>query len=306
METESLFHEVAAFGLNASVATTVLAVVAFGYVIFRTSSLHPLRARVWRIVMGQSKCQHEAIARAIQDRDDLIQFRHFLGIRARTVHRAAAIAEWARKYDEEPVDIDDCDDLFDRDACTLRTDRVPGRWMLATRFVTWIAALLILTAPWFLFGVMHSGEALVTLKGSGEWVWISETSVRSFWGYETLSPDSCPYGVKLLVPNWPEYGLMTRICDSFVAPDLKHALHALKMQTWVLVVGFTVAFLPFAWSSLRWARAGFVASRMLRRHARHTSSLVAVLNSAQSLLGDVPAHSVDMEQPNEDGLVKVT
>lgn len=97
MDTEHLLRDAAALAFKTTAAGTIcVAVIAGLVVIFRTNSLHAIRTRVWHLVMGKRDCRDDDVARAIRDRDDLVQFRHFLGIQARTVAQAAEIARWAR------------------------------------------------------------------------------------------------------------------------------------------------------------------------------------------------------------------
>jgi hypothetical protein len=237
MDTAHLLRDAAAFALKTTAAASaVVAVAAALFVLFRTNSLHTLRTRIWHLVMGTRACTQEEIARALHDRDDLIQFRHFLGIQARTVKRAAAVAEWARKHDEEPGDIYDCDTLFDRERCRLKEEKVPGRFGLAFRGVVFVCMLLYFTGPWFMLG-LRSDQVLVPINEElTTWVWISETSARSLWGSEILTPESCSYGVKAEVPSWPDdYESMTSICNSFADPRLETSIANISRLTRLLL-----------------------------------------------------------------------
>ena len=250
--------------------------------------------------MGHRECKDEEIARAIQDRDDLVQFRHFLGIQARTVTQAAAISKWARENNEDPADIYECGNLFDRESCALDRKRVPGRVGLTVRAAVWVCALLYFTAPWFLLAP-RSGEVLVPVSGLSEWLWISETSARSFWGARVLTADKCSYGVKAGVPAWPQYSLMTSICDSFSDPRTKQLLGNIRKTTWLILFLFTAPWTPILWSAFRWVRSGVAASRMLRRVDGRSEQVADPhrLTSDQTVSSKIPLSSAPNGKQSE-------
>lgn len=273
MDTEHLLRDAVALAFKTTAAGTLLIAVAAGlFVILRTNSLHVLRTRVWHLVMGKRDCRDEDVARAIRDRDDLVQFRHFLGIQARTVGQAAAIARWARDNNEDPDDIYECGELFDLEACELKKDKVPGTGKRFFQGAVWVGVFLYVTSPWIYFAP-RADEALVPVdKSLSTWVWLSETRARSFWGGEILTAESCPYGVKADVPQWPEAQAMDGLCDAFVDPAIKPLLQRIIGMTRFILFTFTAPALLLLWSISRWVRAGAAGSRMLKRIEKRSAA----------------------------------
>lgn len=293
MDTEHLLRDAVALAFKTTAAGTLLVAVAAGLlVIFRTNSLHVLRIRVWHLVMGKRDCRDEDVARAIRDRDDLVQFRHFLGLQARTVAQAAAIAKWARDNNEEPHDIYECGELFDLEACELKKDKVPGTGRRFFQGALWVGAFLYVTSPW-IYLAPRGGEALVPVdKTLSTWVWLSETRARSFSGREVLTAESCPYGVKAHVPQWPEAQAMVGLCDAFLDPAIKPLLQRITEMTRFILFTFTAPVLLLLWNIFRWVRAGAAGSRMLQRLDKRRAATAKVEPSNSEPVRSVGAPSL--------------
>jgi hypothetical protein len=279
METTNLLRDVtlalrtsfltpAALTILAIATATVFAVLL---VIFRTDSTHVLLTRVWRFAMGQVKPDHTDITTALIDRDALIRFRYFLGVKARTAQRAAAIARWAREHDEELADISRCHDLFDHEHCRLIEERVPSAGAAQARMLGVFGFLVCVLVPWYAFG-LRTDQTLV--RHHETWFVLSKTEAFPPFGSVVLKAENCPKpSEKWVKREWPREELGLSLCQTFRDTGTEAALRRLVWLERMVLVMISIFILPFLLFALRWARGGYFARKMLTRiNTRRTSS----------------------------------
>lgn len=245
---------------SAPLFTVSLPVVAFSLVLWATRSLHPLRTRIWQLVMGRAVTPSQEITSLIEARNELTRFKYFFGISVRTAQRGIEIARWAKDNDEDPSDIRACGDLFDLEKPDLR-DRVPSSACAAGRAAVALCASVAFTLPWSLSA--FGSQVLVEHKRTGELFWIAPEAAQSLWGRRVITASECESGATR--GTWGDSQFQGEICQSLKDPETKKRLQPDIVLQRVMLLAITIAFAPALYFLFVWGSTAFAARRM---HAR--------------------------------------
>ncbi|KJV34823.1 DUF6216 family protein [Luteibacter yeojuensis] len=226
----------------------------------RAGSTHVLLSRAWRLVQGKSSRTDPVIARWLNGRDALIQFRVMSGAPVRTLANAHRLIAWAEAQNEDVADIARCGQNFDVE--TLRLKAVPhGFWLLVAIVVlaASVATLVLSTtatfAPRAWVNVREPGAHTLYLSPSDARVWPSKAHFgRS--DCETSSTQVLAGQVGLSASE------VTAVCGWFADPKLaEHLDTTLREQRQAFgLLAVLAAF--YAWTSRNWV-ACTVAARAL-------------------------------------------
>ena len=241
--------------------TVSLPIFAFLLVLWATRSLHPLRRRIWQLVMGRAVTPSAEITSLIEARNELTRFRYFFGIRVRTAQRGVELARWAKDNDEEPSDIRACGRLFDLEKPDLRRDKVPSGACATGQAIVALCAMLTFTLPWSLSA--FGSHVLVEYKRTGEPFWISSEAAHSLWGFHVISANECVDGVTR--GSWGDSRFQTEICESLKNPETKKRLQPEIALQRVTLLAITIAVAPALYSLFVWSSSAFAARRMNAR-----------------------------------------
>ncbi len=144
---------------------------------FRSRSSHLVLSRLWRLVQGKPQRTDPIVARWLDQRDALVQFRVMAGAPVRTLKNAHRLIEWAEAHNEDVADIARCDVNFDLEAIALK--KTPSRFQFAV-----VAVLLSLSISTFIISATATlaPRAWVSVRQSdAQTLYLSPTDVR-VWG----------------------------------------------------------------------------------------------------------------------------
>lgn len=175
------------------IGLTVGGLVAAGIVallLYRTSSAHPLLLVLWGRVFGKLTVGDARIQAYVDELNSLSRFTFLTGLRLQTMHDAHRLLDWCQQWNVGTASVRACRAYFDLQAPGLRNGKAPKNWSVAMLFfLTFGVTAAGLTSA--AFAVPDS--AFVTIKKSGDSLWLSESSAIRFpaRGRERLHAKDC-------------------------------------------------------------------------------------------------------------------
>lgn len=182
-------NELVSHAFEMLTASAVFTTLAFGWIIWRSSSWHILKHRLWRLAFGKHEHIDKSLKACIDGQSNLTAFQfHFV----RVTHwpHAQAIMKWAREKGVDLGSICACGGYFDFDSLVLKkpkfsTTRVGGICVAVASFGILAAVLAILFAA--------SPRALVSFNNTDTWLLLGTTDAKVFGPSDAkfLTKDDC-------------------------------------------------------------------------------------------------------------------
>jgi hypothetical protein len=169
-------------------AAVFATVFAFSWIIYRSSSWHILKLRLWRLAHGKGEIDDPQLRCGIDSLTNLTAFRfHFYDVS--TWPEAKAVMDWADSHDLDLGTIQACGSYFEAKTCTVKTplvrqSRAQTAWKLG---ILGLALLMVV--------VVEAGlvpRAYVTFDDTGQWVVLGKSEAKLlFHRGAKLSNDDC-------------------------------------------------------------------------------------------------------------------
>lgn len=187
---KELFTSLADYLKSAELLGTTALVVAVGYSIWRTGSLHLIRRRLWGILYGKEEIDDEEIRQFVSGRSSLMAFRFTAGVPARTLDHAKRMVAWAADNDEDIHAIAVAGPHFDREKLQLKTPLPRKGWRLAATCI------------------LGGTGTLVFLLGAPSWMTRGYFQIRAtgLW-FSTNGQEVREAGPSLLRASFPWVGM---------------------------------------------------------------------------------------------------
>lgn len=202
----------------ATLAVTVLPALALAYIWYRTRSSHLLDNRLWQLVNGSQEIEDPEIKQVISEKTSLMRFRFAFGIQAQSHAQALEVIRWAKKQQVDMTQLAACGDYFDLKAMALKPILPSSRRQRALSFFHVVPFGLAFAA----FIGLGTPEALVSLKETGKWFWLTENTARVLTplGSTSLRRDDCPRakGTPPSSTNFTSREIEI-VCDAFASDD---------------------------------------------------------------------------------------
>lgn len=160
-----------------SIATSLFLVLVFGWVVWRSESLHVLVRRVWRLVHGDQQIADPAIRSFIDEQTSLVSFRLFAGVPVASLKEAHQLIEWANLNGVQMRTLWLCGEYFDPALRQVRVTKLPSLpWRIAK--FTALSVTAIITA----LGVatLSSDQLLMSLKATSTPFLATSSKVQAF------------------------------------------------------------------------------------------------------------------------------
>lgn len=249
---------------NISVALPVFGVIAFGFAAFlvwkRTSSTHPLMARLWRLFSRDNEGQDAVIGDFLDDQMSLMRLRFTTGVQVRTKGLAHKLIEWVRDNNEDIGNVAACGSYFDLENISLK-DRLPKWWQLI--FCGVLAYLLILFIIFLVLMSAVNGVGM-QMKESGVFFTLSSEYAKPWRSKQGISRAQCLNNETLPANDFSEADSKI-ICDIFKDEAFSPFLERSLLQQRIML-GFSVPiFTWFFWETFSWLMCGINAHRMRKR-----------------------------------------
>lgn len=250
-------------GIPQSILIVAGIAATLGWICWRTRSTHVLMTRIWRLVFGKSATADQEVAKFIETRNRLVTFRFFAGVPVRTLAQAKRLIRWSTIHDEEIADIRACGDLFDREACRLVDDRIPGHMM---QFLQWLITWALASAVIFASAGFLTERAALQFKESKKWFFLSELAATPLSGDGVVSVKSCdtPHAKSTVTSSFSAEEIAI-ICKVLADPEHPTIVKQYVTQQRFLCAPFAVIFAYGALVSFFSFRQGYFASRMKKR-----------------------------------------
>jgi len=145
------------------------------FVCVRVNSMHLVLTQIWRFIPGRGNQDDAELNKYFDDQGKLMRFRFLTGLKARTLADAKRVIFWCRKHNVEMGAIKACGGYFDHSVPGIDMKALPGRWLASAMVV--ITGLLIVGSALLMVG-FSSNRALMTMRSSGAWFWLSDESAE--------------------------------------------------------------------------------------------------------------------------------
>lgn len=251
-----------------SIATSLFLVLIFGWVIWRSESLHVLVRRVWQLVHGNQQIADPAIRAFVDEQTSLVSFRLFAGVPVTSLKEAHQLIEWANLNGVQMRTLWLCGEYFDPALRQVRVTKLPGLpWQIAKlaalSITAIVTALSVVTLP--------SDRLLLSLKATSTTFLATSSKAQALWPPWPFNADplrlaDCSEPTSALAVRTAfteqEVNLLCSVLKSESTPAFMK--EGLSQQRWSLVLCALAAawfswHLFFAWAS------GAAAHRLARR-----------------------------------------
>lgn len=240
----------------------------------RSRSSHLVLSRLWRMAQGKPQRTDPIVARWLDQRDALVQFRVMAGAPVRTLDNAHRLIAWAEAHNEDVADIARCDRNFDLEA--IAPKKTPSRLEFA-----FAAGVLCLSIPTFVISATATlaPRAWVSVRQpDAQTLYLSLTDVR-VWGSahhfgaaqcDSMAPAALAAEVELSKNE------VTTACGWLKDPKLPEYLDKTLITqrlglAWVALLGG-----GYAWLGRRWLSSVRAARDMAKRLAARAASTASV------------------------------
>lgn len=161
---------------NALVASSAAMAFAAAFTCWRSGSMHPLNSRILRLFVSKDEVEDQLIRRSLGDQAALTSFRMVHGVRAETLEDARRTVLFAESRNLPLHLIGHSRESFDLKEMRLKS-KIPGRLVIALASV---ALGCVLTLALLAAAGAGTSSLLVSLKATGNWIWISNDSAANF------------------------------------------------------------------------------------------------------------------------------
>lgn len=154
--------------------SALLFVVLLVYVLITTQSLHVLRWRIWRLVVGDKEPTDLQTRAYVDEQSSLVAFRLFSGLPVRTLSEIGALRDWADARGFSLHELSGISRFFDLERRCIRLP-YPRTYRLGNGLA------ILLTSILLLLSVMLSAEASINirLRASDQWYWVNSREAQA-------------------------------------------------------------------------------------------------------------------------------
>jgi hypothetical protein len=252
-------------GTSAPLVGLSIIMALVGFACWRTRSIHLVITRIWRLIHGRKTLSDREIDRFIREREHLIQFRFYTGLKTRTLAQAKRLIAWSKKHGEELGDVAACGELFDLEACRLRVEKIPSiRWKTVMLVNVCLCSGVIAAS---VIASLSDG-GLLRMRESGVHFTLSAGRARGLFGAGTTTPEDCSAGPRAAAQSMGiTEAEAAAICDLFQRSDLSTFIAATVHQQRVAFAFLAVIGLALGTAGFRTLRSALVATSMGERLA---------------------------------------
>lgn len=251
-----------ALATSASFLLALLFILTAVLICWRTGSTHMLHLRLWGWFVGKQEVDDPQVRRVIAAQSSLMSFRFMTGIAANTLQDAQRVADLAKDHNIPLALIAEAGRYFDPSQLKVDAKRSPKPALQKVKIACFGVLLLIAMS----FGVViPQSHVLVSLKDTGTWVWLSDTSANAFGPAldertRRFDISSCPSGSSATELNEEDQTILCGIWgDPEAPPVLAEMLREQRLT-------FSLALLPMIlgiWMVVLSFRRGEAARRLL-------------------------------------------
>ncbi|WP_206860579.1 DUF6216 family protein [Lysobacter changpingensis] len=257
---------------NASSLLALLFVLTAVLIWWRTGSTHVLHLRLWRWFVGKQEVDDPVVRRVIAEQSSLMSFRFMTGVAADTLHDAQRISDLAKDGNIPLALIDAAGRYFNPAELTVDAKRLPKPAFQMVKMVCFGVLLLIAMSFCVIIPQRH---VLVSLKETGTWLWLSDTSANAFGPAlddrtRRFDVGSCPSGSSTTRVSERDQTILCGIWrDAKAAPVLTEMLREQRLT-------FALALMP-----ILLGMAMVVLSFRRGRAARRLSEILVLRKAAE-------------------------
>ena len=174
---------------EAVTAAAIATALAFSWIIYRSSSWHILKLRLWRLAHGKGEINDPQLKSGIDSLTNLTAFRfHFYKVA--NWSEAKLIMEWAENHGFDLGTLHACGNYFEPKTRALKIPSLPLRRAWIARGLSLMVLTLVMTAVVTL-GLIP--RAFVTFNNTGQWVALGKSEAKLMFheGAMKLSKDNC-------------------------------------------------------------------------------------------------------------------
>ncbi|WP_157649862.1 DUF6216 family protein [Burkholderia ubonensis] len=191
----------------------VITALAFTWIIFRNSSWHILKYRLWRIAYGKDQKIDKDLKTSIDNLSNLTSFRfHFFD--AENWPHAQKIMKWAEDKEIDLGSVCACGRFFDFKKYSISRPPLKSNAMLAVyQIVLWLGILLLI----WTIGLASTSRALVTFRGTDTWIVLGTSEATMLFDSNTkqLTKDDCTRSPKELTSTGFNDAEIASLCKFF-------------------------------------------------------------------------------------------
>lgn len=220
--------------------SSLVLIVALGWIVARTQSTHVVLFRVWRLASGGVEVKDPAIQNFLDQQNSLMSFRFVSGLKSKRLGDARDMIAFGKDFGDETLeDFRKAGRYFDPGTKQVNVSAIPSWPWQWKNFLLMIAGFLVVYAS--INALLFEAPAFVRMRSTGTHFLLSLDSARSLTPFsEDIRPSDCVAGKPIPLDRGFTMAEVRSLCgilenerlETFLKPTLEDQRHLF----WVMII----------------------------------------------------------------------